>query len=158
MGYAERASKEKHQREALLREGLLHLVNGVARIGNALAVTIVATYAMEDSEVDEQGRVDVRTFNYSAFRSKEIGVPHLEQAEVVVRDARTNLILQGEDAEGSVGMEVQGDDGATVGEEALREAEGDDGVGDPDRAPGRPGAGDAAGPDAPDDQGNEEPA
>jgi hypothetical protein len=153
MGREERASQarreEENAREMLLREGLLHIANGVARIGNALAVTIVATYPMGD-EPDERGMVDVKTFNYTAYRSDTIGIPHLEQAETIIRDARTNLIFK-EHEPGSGGVEVDGDAAEQFGAEALREAEGDDGDGDPDGAHRRPGHGDEAGPDAPHD-------
>lgn len=118
-----RESKAREEREQLLREGMLHLANGIGRIGNALAVTIIATYTMSD-EPDEEGKVDVQTFNYNAFRSTPVAVPHLEQAERIVRDARTNILLgqpfEGAPPEdGSSGMEVP--DGGI--EEALRETD-----------------------------------
>lgn len=154
MGREERANKaareEANSREMLLREGLLHMANGLARIGNALAVTIVATYAMEE-EADDEGLVEVRTFNYSAYRSSSIAIPHLEKAEEVVRDARTNILLGPQPPEGSGGLEVQGDVREQLEQEALRETEGDVGDGDPDGARGRPGPGVEAGEDAPPD-------
>ena len=122
MGREERENRAKAERmaerEKLVREGIIHMTQGMARLGDALAVTVVATFTLGE-EPDERGMVEARTFNYSAFRSDSVAVPHLEEAERIVRDARTNILL-GPPApeEGSGGVEV--DDG---GADAVRAPE-----------------------------------
>lgn len=155
MGRAERANQERRLKEGLLREGLLHFANGMAKTTDALAVTIVATYTVSD-ETDDRGMVEARTFNYSAYRSSYVAIPHLEQAERVIRDAIANLQLAPDPhPERNGGLEVDNDLEQQLDrrEAALREAEGDDGDGGTHGAPRLVGEGD---PDAQPGPGDEE--
>lgn len=90
---AEAVSRRVQEELDQLRSGLQSTLTGLSLLSNSLALTIVASFPVPGAVPDERGLIETVTFDYHAFRVRDLGVALLGEVESRARDARLEMVL-----------------------------------------------------------------